>query len=325
MRKLIFLLSVLVCGTLNLAEARQPKKIPRIGYLSSGSPSSMSFFTESFRKGLRELGYIDGQNIAIEERFGTPERYANLAAELVGLEVDVIVVGGGGTALAAKNATKQIPIVMSVVGDPVETGIVASLAKPGGNVTGLCMMSPALSGKRLELLKEIVPTLSRVAVFAYPHSPSLALMLKEPQEAGRSLGLKLVSIEVWPEISGELERAFQAAGKGRAEALSVLSSQVFANERKKVVTLAASNRLPAIYDDGEIVKSGGLISYGPDRSDLYRRAAIYVDKILKGAKPGDLPVEQPTKFELVINLKTAKQIGLTIPPNVLARADRVIR
>jgi putative ABC transport system substrate-binding protein len=309
------------------ARAQQPKKVPRIGFLSGGSPSSDAPFTEAFRQGLRKLGYVEGQNIFIEYRYseGKADRFPELAAELVGLKVDVIVVTGGGTAIAAKNATKTIPIVMTVVGDPVGTGVVASLAQPGGNVTGLSILSPELSGKRLELLKEIVPGRTRVAVFANPNSPSLALMLKETQEAARFLRLQLQIIEVRPGSSGGLEGAFRAAIKGRAEAISVLSSAGFVSQRKKLVELAAKNRLPAIYDDREIVESGGLVSYGPDRADLYRRAATYVDKILKGRTPADLPVEQPMKFEFVINLIAAKQIGLTIPPNVLVRANKVIR
>ena len=227
--------------------------------------------------------------------------------------------------MAAKNATKTIPIVMAVVGDPVGTGVVASLARPGGNVTGLSILAPELSGKRLELLKEIVPGVSRVAVFGNPNSPSLDLMLRETQEAARSLGLQLQIIEVRPERSGDLEGAFRTASKGRAGALNVLASTGFVTQRKKLAELTAKNRLPAIYEDREIVESGGLISYGPDRSDLFRRAATYVDKILKGRKPADLPVEQPMKFEFVINLKAAKQIGLTIPQSVLYRADKVIK
>jgi len=301
--------------------AQQLKKVPLIGYLSGGSPSSESPMREAFRRGLRDLGYVDGQNVAIEERFGKLEQFADLAAELVNQKVDLIVVGGGAAALAAKNATKTIPIVMAVVGDPVGTGVVASLSKPGGNVTGLSIMSPELSHKRLELLKEIVPGNSRVAVFAAASSPSRTLMLKETQEAARALRLQLQIIE----IRGDLEGAFQTAMKGHAGAVTVLSSTIFVSQRQRLVDLAEKNRLPAIYDDRQITESGGLMSYGPDRSDLYRRTAIYVDKILKGRKPADLPVEQPMKFEFVVNLQAAKQIGLTIPPNVLARADRVIK
>jgi putative ABC transport system substrate-binding protein len=309
------------------AWAQQPAKIPRLGFLPGGSPSSAAPFTKAFRQGLRELGYVEGKNIVIEYRYteGKLDRLPALLADLVRLKVDIIVVGGGASVLAAKNATKTIPIVMTVVGDPVGTGVVASLAQPGGNITGLSILSPELSGKRLELLKEIVPGRTRVAVFANPSSPSLALMLRETQEAARFLGLQLQIIEVRPESSSGLESAFQTATKGRAGALSVLASQGFVTERKKLVELAAKNRMTAIYDDREIVESGGLVSYGPDRADLYRRAATYVDKILKGRTPADLPVEQPMKFEFVINLIAAKQIGLTIPPNVLVRADKVIR
>ena len=326
MKKTLRLLPILfVLGAGAPAGAQQPKKVPRIGYLTGGSRSSTSPLTEAFRQGLRELGYVDGQNIAIEERFGSAETFPELAAELVRRKVDVIVVAGGASALAAKNATKTIPIVMTVVGDPVGTGVVASLSRPGGNVTGLSTMAPELSGKRLELLKEVVPGLSRVAVFANPISPSLALMLTETRDAARSLGLQLQIVEVPGAGSGDFESAFRTAAKARAGAVDVLSSNAWFIQRKTLVELAAKNRLPAIYDDRGIVESGGLISYGPDRSDLNRRAATYVDKILKGRKPADLPVEQPMKFELVINLKAAKQIGLAIPQSVLYRADKVIK
>jgi putative ABC transport system substrate-binding protein len=315
-------LGALVFGLCLSAEAQQARKIPRIGFLSGGSASSELPLREALRQGLRDLGYVHGQNVSIEERFGAPEQFPDLAAELVSLKVDLIVVTGGATALAAKNATKSIPIVMAVVGDPVGTGIVASLRKPGGNVTGFSIMSPELSGKRLELLKEIVPGNSRVAVFASANAPSRTLMIKETREAARPLRLQLLIIEV---RQGDFESAFQTATKGHAGAVNVLPAANFVSRRKKLVDLAAKNRLPAIYDDRQITESGGLMSYGPDRSDLYRRTAIYVDKILKGTKPADLPVEQPRKFEFVVNLQAAKQIGLTIPPNVLARADKVIR
>ena len=311
---------LLVLGV--IAEAQQPKKVPRIGVIS---PVFQSAGMKAFREGLHDLGYIEGKNIVIEYRYaeGKGDRLPALASELVRLNVDIIVVGGGNATLAAKNATKTIPIVMGTASDPVGTGLVASLARPGGNITGSTHISPDLSGKRLELLKEAIPKLNRVAVLTYHDNPAATLMLKETETAAQSLGLQLQILEV--RGSNELENAFGVAKKGRAEAMNVLSSAFLSAERKKIVELASKGQLPAMYFDSQFVESGGLMSYGANIADLFRRAATYVDKILKGAKPADLPIEQPTKFELIINLKAAKQIGLTIPPNVLARADKVIK
>ena len=304
-------------------EAQQPKKVPRIGHLTI-SPSGPR--QELFRQGLRELGYVEGQNIIIESRSagGKQERGRALADELVRLKVDVIVTGGPGATRVAKEATSTIPIVMTQDNDPVGNGFVASLARPGANITGLSNLAAELSGKRLELLKEAVPTLARVAVLGSPAAQSYAESLKETKLAADALKLLLQYIDV----SGpkDIEPAFRAAGTGRAEALLMLVGGPILNTHgRQIRDLAAKSRLPAMYERPNDVEAGGLMSYSANLDDLARRAATYVDKILKGAKPADLPVEQPTKFELVINLKAAKQIGLTIPPNVLARADKVIR
>jgi ABC-type uncharacterized transport system substrate-binding protein len=299
------------------------QKIARIGYLGFGSPSPIRI--AALRQGLQELGYVEGKNIFIEWRSaeGNADRLPSLAAELVRLKVDVIVTNGPYSTRAAKVATVTIPIVMAAVGDPVGDGIVASLARPAGNITGLSSVAPELSGKRLELLKEIVPKLSRVAVFGTSTNPNTAGMFKEVELAAGAFKLKLQYIDVLS--PKDFETAFRAAVKGQAEAVLSLGGSLFNSQRRQVVELAVKSRLPAIYGSQTIVEAGGLMSYGVNNLDLDRRAATYVDKILKGAKPADLPVEQPTKFELVINLKTAKQIGLTISPNVLVRADRVIR
>jgi putative ABC transport system substrate-binding protein len=304
---------------------QQPGKVPRIGYLTP-SVSSNPARTEAFRQGLRDLGYVEGKNITIEWRAnkGKLERNAALAAELVLLGVEVIVAIGGEEIRAARAATATIPIVMVQGGDPVGSGLVASLSRPGGNVTGLALLRPELSGKRLELVKEIVPKLSRVAVFASSFSADYALVSKEIEIAAGPLGVSLQSLDI--QSPKDFETAFQDAAKGRADAvLFRVPSPILSPHRTKVVALAVKSRLPASYESAQEVEAGGLMSYGVNAHALYRRAATYVDKILKGAKPADLPVEQPTKFELIINLKAAKQIGLTIPPNVLARADRVIR
>jgi putative tryptophan/tyrosine transport system substrate-binding protein len=307
---------------LTVVEAQQPAKVSRIGFLSSGSLASSAPLAEAFRKGLRELGYVEGKNIIIEYRDGKGrlDRLPGLAADLVRLNVDIIVTGGRPSTRAAQQATSTIPIVMAASGNPVGNRFVASLARPGGNITGLTTIRGDLTGKRLELLQEAVSKISRVAVL---WGPPAASNFKDAEAAARLLGLEFQSLEV--RSPGDLEGAFQAATKERAQALVALRNPVIFNQRKRIVELAMKSRLPAIYDDREFVEAGGLMSYGTNQADLYRRAATYVDKILKGAKPADLPVEQPTKFEFVINLKTAKQIGLTIPPNVLARADRVIR
>jgi putative ABC transport system substrate-binding protein len=309
------------------AEAQQPKKVPLIGYLGSGSAHTGINNLAAFKQGLRGLGYIEGKNVVIEPRFaeGKLDRLPDLAAELVRLKVDVIVTGGSPGTHAAQQATRTVPLVMTVVGDPVPR-FVASLAKPGGNITGLTQISRELSGKRLELLKEAFPKISRVAVFvdAALTAQGISGPLQETQIAAEALSIKLHSLEVRGP-NPDLDVAFRTAKSERVGALITLPSPIVELHRQRVVELAAKSRLPAIYPSSEFVEAGGLMSYGPDRVDLYRRAAVYVDKILKGAKPSDLPVEQPTKFEFVINLKAAKRIGLTIPPNVLARADRVIR
>ncbi len=308
-----------------VATAQQPMKVPRIGFLSGAPLSAIAARTEAFRQGLRELGYVEGKNIVIEWRSaeGKIDRLPALAAELVRLKVDVIVTGGATNTRAAKEATVTIPIVMTQDTDPVGSGFVASLARPGGNITGLSSLRSELSGKQLELLKEIVPRLSRVAVLGTSTSPSTAPSLKEVELAAGAFKVQLQYLDVLG--PRDIETAFRAAGKGRADAVLVLASPVFVLQRTQVVDLAVKNRLPAIYPQSDYMDAGGLMFYGPSITDLFRRAATYVDKILKGAKPADLPVEQPTKFELAINLKAAKQIGLTIPPNVLARADRVIK
>ena len=303
----------------------QQTKVPRIGFLGATDPSTNVARIEGFRQGLRDLGYLEGKNIVIEYRWaeGKTERLPSLAAELVSLKVDIIVTAGPAVTRPAKETTSTIPIVMSFDNDPVGSGFVSSLARPGGNITGLSALFPELSGKRLELLKEIVPRLSRVAVFGTSSQPGTGQALKETEFAAGSFGVQVQYLEI--RDSKDIETAFQAARKGRADAVLVLSSAVIFSQRTQIANLAAKNRLPVIFPQNEFVEDGGLMSYAPNYADLFRRAATYVDKILKGAKPADLPVEQPTKFEFIINLKAAKQIGLTIPPNVLVRADKVIR
>ena len=306
-------------------EAQQPTKVHRIGFLMAGSLATNAALIESFRQNLRELGYIEGQNVAIEYRAseGREDRLPELAAELVRLQIQLIVAWTTPAARAAKNATTTIPIVMIGVGDPVETGLVASLARPSANLTGLTSLSPELSGKRLELLKEVVPSVSRIAIFWNPGNPSNSLQLKEVQAAAQTLTLRIKSLEVTR--PDNIERAFATMAREGAGALLVLADSFFLTHRVQLADLAAKNRLPAMYANRQNVEDGGLMSYAPDVPYMWRRLAHYVDKILKGAKPADLPIEQPTKFEFVINLKAAKQIGLTIPPNVLARADKVIK
>ena len=308
-----------------VATAQQPKKVPRIGFLGASSASVLAARIEAFRQGLRDLGYVEGKNIVIEWRSaeGKLDRLPALAAELVRLKVDVIVTTGPAPTRPAKEATSTIPIVMAFDNDPVGNGFVASLARPGGNITGLSTLAPEISGKQLEVLKEIVPRLSRVAVLGSSTTPGNAQSLKETELAAGAFGVKVQYLDV--RDPKDIDTAFRATGKGRADAILVLTSPVFNPYRTEIADLAAKNRLPAIYSTPEFVEDGGLMTYGVSLTDLYRRAATYVDKILKGAKPVDLPVEQPTKFEFIINLKAAKQIGLTIPPNVLVRADRVIK
>jgi putative ABC transport system substrate-binding protein len=321
---LIWLLAAILLTTVSL-DAQQPTKIPRIGYLSPNSPSTNPARTEAFRQGLRELGYVEGKNVFIEYRYaeGKLDRLPGLAAELVRLKVDVIVTSSPSPTRAAKEATVTIPIVFAQDGDPVASGFVASLARPGGNMTGLSTLAPELSGKRLELLKEVVPKLSRVAVFGTSTTPSTAPTLKETELAAGAFKLQHQYLDILD--PKDIETAFRTASKGRVDAVLVLAGPVVFSQRTQIAGLAVKSRLPAIYPQTEFTQAGGLMYYGANTPDMYRRAATYVDKILKGAKPGDLPVEQPTKFELIINLKAAKQIGLTIPPNVLARADRVIK
>jgi putative tryptophan/tyrosine transport system substrate-binding protein len=323
-RLLVSLVSTLILASGYTSEAQQPKKVPRIGFMIGTSPSIIPDRIEGFRRGLRELGYVEGKNIVIEYRVaeGKVERLPNLLAELVRLKVDVIVTGGIVNH-AAKQATTTIPIVIAFDGDPVGNGLVASLARPGGNITGLSALYPELSGKQLELLKETVPRLSRVVVIGELNNPGNSEVLREMELAAKAFGVKLQSLDVWD--LKDIETAFRAASKARANAVIVLAGTIVLVHRAQITTLAIKSRLPAMYPRPEFVEDGGLMTYGPSIADLYRRAATYVDKILKGAKPADLPVEQPMKFEFVINLKTAKQIGLTIPPNVLARADRVIK
>ena len=310
-----------------MAEAQQSGKVLRIGFLDASTTSGTAVLVEAFRQELTKLGWIEGKNIAIEYRFAEqkPERLPELAADLVRLKVDLIVVAGTGAALAAKSATTTIPIVMASAGDPVGAGLVASLARPAGNVTGLASLNPELNTKMLEILKDAVPKLARVGLLLAPTSRIGGdLQLKEIRPAALALKLKLEEIETEPDPKG-LASAFQTAKEKQVNAILMTASRTFFAERKRIVELAGRYRLPAIYFQKEFVDEGGLMSYGADFDDLYRRAAVYVDKILKGAKPAELPVQQATKFEFVINLKAAKQIGLTIPPNVLARADKVIR
>ncbi len=309
------------------AEAQQAAKIARIGYLSV-SLAPNPHLPEAFRQGLRDLGYVEGRNVVIEYRSAEGiERIPALAAELVALKVDVIFVGGGTRAtLAAMQATKTIPIVFTGVGDPVTSGLVTSLARPGGNVTGLSGLGPELVGKRLELLTQAVPGVTRVAVLWLPGALGERTdreMLKAADVAAGALGVRLQVVEA--RGPADFDRAFSDMTRAHAGALTVLPSNRFLREHRRLVDLAAKNRLPAVYTSREFVDAGGLMAYGANGADNYRRAATYVDKILKGAKPADLPVEQPTKFELVINLKTAKALGLTIPPSLLARADEVIQ
>jgi putative tryptophan/tyrosine transport system substrate-binding protein len=323
-----FTLCALLVALSVFAEAQQPKKVPRIGYLAPGDAATDSARAEGIRLALRERGYIEGQNIAIEYRYaeGKPDRYPELAAELVRLKVDIIVVAGGELPTrAAKNATKTIPIVMMGTGtDPVVAGLVESLARPGGNVTGITNLVGELGGKRLELLKEAVPKLARVAVLYDSAGPNSVREVKETLPvAARALRLTLQPWEV--RSADDFERVFAALNKQRPDGLYVASGTRMTTNQKRTISFALKSRLPSVYVRREFVEAGGLMSYAADEAERHRRVAYYVDRILKGANPAELPVEQPTKFEFVINLKAAKQIGLTIPPNVLVRADRVIR
>jgi ABC-type uncharacterized transport system substrate-binding protein len=310
-----------------IAEAQQPKKVPRIGYLSGrGDPSTPGPSIEAFRQGLRDLGYTEEKNILVEYRYpaGRLDRVPGLVAELVQLKVDVLVIIPLPAILAAKQATKTIPIVMVATVDPVVTGIVDSLARPGGNITGLTTLGRELSGKRLELLKEVVPRISRVGVLWELDAPAAAISFKEYEAAARALNIQLQSLEVGGP-NPDLEGAFQAAAKGHVNALIGVRSILLNRYPKRIADLAIKNRLPLMSEETQDVGAGGLVSYSANDAESFRRAATYVDKILKGTKPADLPVEQPTKFELVINLRTAQQIGVTIPQSMLYRADKVIK
>jgi putative tryptophan/tyrosine transport system substrate-binding protein len=323
------LLAVILLAVAVIAEAQQPKKVPRIGYLSIGDPATESTRAEAFRLALRELGYIEGQNVAFDYRYaeGKLDRLPELAAELVRLKVDIIVASGGSPVIRpAMNATKTIPIVLMGQGlDPVKEGFVESLARPGGNVTGITTLGRELGGKRLELLKEVVPKLARVAVVYDPALPGAAREVKEDLPvAARGLGLTIRSWEV--RNADGFERVFAALKKDRPDGLYVITAgRLMRANVKRIADFALKSRLPSVHGSRGDVDVGGLMSYSADLADSYRRVAYYVDKILKGAKPADLPVEQPTKFELVINLKTAKALNLTIPQSVLYRADKVIR
>ena len=326
---------VFVVGTLALlaaplaAQAQAAWKVPRIGYLAGGWPSDPpNPAGQAFREGLQELGYVEGRNILLERRFagGRVDRYPDLVAELVRLPVDVIVAPGTAAAQAARRATATIPIVIVLAGNPVGDGLITSLARPGGNVTGTTSVSAEIAGKYLELLREAVPAVSRVAVLWNPLTPPHTMHVKETEAAARTLGLTVQPVSV--RRPDEIPGAFATMSRVRADGLIVLSDPMFDGsyrERMRIVELVAKNRLPTIYSIRELAQTGGLMSYGPSQPALFRRTATYVDKILKGAKPADLPVEQPTKFELAINLKTAKALGLTIPPAVLARADEIIQ
>jgi putative ABC transport system substrate-binding protein len=325
---LVCVLAIAILTAVHPTEAQQPKKVPLIGYLSSSDPATASTVSEAIRLALRERGYIEGQNITFEYRYaqGKLDRSPELAAELVRLKVDLIVVSGGAALIrAAMNATKAIPIVMTGAGaDPVEAGLVESLARPGGNVTGVTNLVTELGGKRLELLKEAVPKLARVAVLYDPATPVNVHEVKEVLPvAARTLGLTVRSWEV--RDADGFEKVFAALSKERPDGLYVPSGPLMNANRKRIVGFALKSWLPSVYGNREGVEAGGLMSYGADLTDSYRRVAYYVDRILKGAKPADLPVEQPTKFELFINLKTAKQIGVTIPQSMLYRADKVIK
>jgi putative ABC transport system substrate-binding protein len=325
LKKPFFILVALLLTAVQIVGAQQPTKIPRIGYLSGTSPSTSPARREAFRQGLRELGYVEGKNIVIEWRHaeGKFDRLPALAAELVRLKVDIIVTAGPQTTRPAKQATSTIPIVMAQDPDPVGNGFVASLARPGGNITGLATFAPELSGKQLELLKETVPKLSRVAVFGTSTNPGNAQNLREVELAAKAFGVKLQYLDVLS--PNDIETAFRAATKGRVDALLVLPGPVVNLQRAQIAELAVKNRLPAIYPQTEYTEVGGLMYYGANTPDMFRRAATYVDKILKGRTPADLPVEQPMKFEFIISLIAAKKIGLTVPPNVLVRATKVIR
>ena len=326
------LIGVAVVFTISLvlvplaAETQQPEKVPRVGYLNLGPQSDpvRQRWLEAFRVGLRELGYVEGQNIAIESRWadGKHDRLPVLAADLVRSKVDVIVVNSGAATQAAQQATRTIPIVMALANDAVGSGLIASLARPGGNVTGQTIVTADLAAKQFQLLKEAAPKVSRVALLTNPNNPASASFLREVDAAARTLGVRLQTLEA--RSPQEIDSAFAAMTKERAGALLILPDGIFVSQRRQIAELAVKRRLPSVYGMGEYAEAGGLMTYSASFLDMHRRAAAFVDKILKGAKPADLPVAQPTKFELVINLRTAKAIGLTIPPSLLQRADQII-
>jgi putative tryptophan/tyrosine transport system substrate-binding protein len=318
-------LSAVLLALCSFAEAQQPKKVHRIGYLSELSAETDKNRFAAFLRGMQELGYAEGKNILIEQRYsaGQFDKMPELTGELLRLKVEVLVVFGGTAIAAAKNATSTIPIVMTAHPDPIGAGLIASLARPGGNVTGMSNLHTVLVTKRLEILKEVVPSASRIAVFFHAGALTLLPQLKDIEDVAPAFGVKILSMPVTG--PNDFARAFATMKKERAGGLMVLGSTLITNHRRQILELAAKHRLPAIYAIRENPDAGGLMSYGTNFPDLWRRAATYVDKILKGAKPADLPVEQPVKFEFIVNLKAAKQIGLTIPPNVLARADEVIK
>ena len=324
--KTVLLMISFVLGNIHFVDAQQLEgRRPRIGFLGAATASALVPRLDAFRQGLQDLGYMEGKNIAIEYRYadGNADRIPDLADELVGLKVDIIVTYQTPSVLAVKKASTIIPIVFTMLSFPVENGIVSSFARPGGNATGLTVLSEELNGKRLELLKESVPNITRIGVLSNPANPTQPLEWKEIQATAHVLGLKLQSLGV--RSSKDFDSAFEAALRERVQALINLPEAVFSTNVNRILEFAAKNKLPAMYSDPQYTNAGGLMSYSPIYTDLFRRAAIFVDKILKGAKPAELPVEQPTKFEFVINLKTAKQIGLTIPQIVMARADRVIK
>ena len=323
-RAFVFAVGMSLLGVPLRLAAQQPQRVPRVGYLFSFTPAEGRHLWEACRQGLRELGYVEGKNIVLEPRWadGRHERLPELAADLVRLKVDVIVSAATPASRAAKAATSSIPIVIVAVGEPVKTGLIASLARPGGNVTGLSLLTTELSGKRLELLAHVVRNMPRVALLMNPDNPVHAVFLEETRVAAQKLGVQLQLLEA--RNPKDIEHVFDAAAGERTAGLIVFDDPVLFSHRKQIVTLAVKRRLPVMYGYREFVDDGGLMSYGPDRVAHYRRTAVYVDKILRGAKPADLPVEQPTKFGLVINMKTAKTLGLTIPPSLRLQADQLV-
>jgi ABC-type uncharacterized transport system substrate-binding protein len=320
------LVTAILLVSIHQADAQQPTKIAHIGFISPSSPSSAAANIEAFKQGLRELGYVEGKNVVLDVRFaeGSTDRLANLVTKVIQSKLDVLVVGGAAGAIAARKSGSTTPIVFAAVTDPLGYGIVDSLARPGGNITGVALaVGEEFSGKWVELLKEAIPSIVRAAVLRNPAHPLAAIFLRETQAAGRALKIALEFLDA--QEAGQIFPALSRSEKESIGALIVTPDPLFTTQRTRIVEFVARRRLPSMFFAKEFVEAGGLISYGPSFPESYRRAAVYVDKILKGAKPADLPVEQPTKFELVINLKTAKQIGLSIPPNMLARADRVIR